>query len=372
MKTNINRNKIGKIGLILLSTVSLLSITACGTGETSTRQVVEKSGKKITVMDNTMESVYTKLKLEGIDKVEGVRGMDWLSEDTLVVDKENKEMPPITVEGEKRYPHHFYLRELSTGVETPLKEGEKSLGFALLSPDKKHVFYKETYEATGIGYIMNLETGVSVKTGDAEFMTTEGEWSDNEHVIFPNMEGNIVKVDLKGNSEIAVDTGVSYVHNVVQSGNKIYYIAHEDSQLIAYDTESKQSAVLQKDIMWAIPSPDGSQLALVKRTAPTEMTLFLCDNAGNEQSKLASGTQVFGTSWSPDGKLLAYTTTNENGNENRLFITTIDTGEQTPISNDMQASDKLRWSPSGKKLLTSTAVLKDNTYQFIAYIIKLS
>ncbi|MDQ0196531.1 hypothetical protein [Paenibacillus wynnii] len=371
MKTA-NKSKMSKMALILMSIVSLLSIAACGSGDAETRTVVEKSGQKITVMDNASESVYTQLKLEGIDKLDGVRGMDWLNDDTLVVDKENTQMTAVTVEGEKRYPHNFYLRNLSTGKEQPLKESEQSLGFALLSPDKKNVFYKETYEATGIGYIMNLETGVTVKTGDAEFMTTEGEWSDNEHVIFPNMEGDILKVDLNGKSELAVDTGVTYVHNVVQSGSKIYYVAHEDSQLIAYDTDSKQSKVIKKEVMWVIPSPDGSRLAIVKRTAPTEMTLFLCDDEGNEQSALASGTQVFGTSWSPDGSKLAYTTTAENGNENRLFITEVETGEQTPISNDMQASDKLRWSPSGKKLLTSTAVLKDNTYQFIAYVITLS
>ncbi|ULO07328.1 PD40 domain-containing protein [Paenibacillus sp. 19GGS1-52] len=365
-------SKLGTTVLILLSTLSLLSIAACGTGETEARKIIEQSGKKITVMDNTTESVYTKLKLTSIDKLEGVRGMDWVSEDMLVVDKENKEQTPVTVEGQQRYPHNFYLRDLASGKETPLKEGEKSLGFALLSPDKKHVFYKEVYEATGIGYIMDMETGVSVKTGDAEFMTTEGEWADNEHVIFPNMEGNIVRVDVSGNSEIAVKTGVGYVHNVVQAGSIIYYIAHEDSQLIAYDTETKQSVVLTKEVMWAIPSPDGAKLALVKRTAPTEMTLFLCDTAGNELSTLASGTQVFGTSWSPDGSKIAYTTTSENGNENGLFITEVETGEQTPISNDMQASDKLRWSPSGKKLLTSTSVLKDNAYQFMAYVITLS
>jgi len=367
-----NRRRIGKKALILMSTLCLLSIAACGTGDVEARKVIEKSGKKITVMKNTTESVYTKLKLEGIDKLEGIRGMDWLSEDTLVVDKENKMMTAVTVEGEKRYPHNFYLRNLTTSEESPLKESEKSLGFAILSPDKKNVFYKETFEATGIGYIMNLETGGTVKTGDAEFMTTEGEWSDNDHVIFPNMEGNIVKVDLKGNMETAVDTGVTYVHNVVQSGNIIYYVAHEDSQLIAYDTLTKKSKVIKKDVMWILPSPDGSKLAIVKRTAPTEMTLFLCDNAGNEQSALATGTQVFGTSWSPDGSKLAYTTISENGNENRLFITEVETGEQTPISNDMQASDKLRWSPSGKRLLASTAVLKDNAYQFITYVITLS
>ncbi|WP_379128312.1 hypothetical protein [Paenibacillus sp. sgz500958] len=376
--------KVGKAALILLSSVSLLSAAACSTGGAETQKVVESAGHKITVMDNTTESVYTKLQLEGIGKTEGFRGMDWYtgeqtaanngSGNVLVVDKENKDMPPVTVEGEERYPHNLYLHNFVTGEESLLKESENSLGFAQLSPDGKHMFYKEVYEATGIGYIMDLATGESVKAGDAEFMVTEGEWADNEHVIYPNMEGNIVKTDVSGNSEIAVDTGVGYVHNVVQSGSIIYYIAHEDSQLIAYNTETQTSSVLKKNVMWIIPSPDGGKLAIVKRTGSGEMALVLCDSSGNEQSAapLASAMQIFGTSWSPDGSMLAYTTMAENGNESSLFITEVETGEQTPVMNDIQVSDKLRWSPSGKQLLAATAVLKENKYVFITYVITLS
>jgi TolB protein len=367
-----NRGRAGTTPWLLLTFAVLLSMTACGTPGTEARQVVEKSGQKVTVMENTTASVYTKLKLASIDKFEGIRGMDWLDENKLAVDKENRKLTPEIIEGQERYPHNFYIRDLVSGQEQPLKEGKESLGYAIASPDNKYIFYKEVFEATGIGYIMNLDTREAVQLGKDGFMATEGEWADSGHVIYPDMKGDILKADVQGGTERVLATGAGFIHNVVQSGSIIYYIAHEDSELIAYDTDTKKSGVIKKNVMWAIPSPDGSQLAIVKREGPGDVKLLICDPAGNEQSVIDTGMQIFGTSWSPDGSKLAYNVSSDNGSVNRLFITEVETGEQTPISDDMQASDKLRWSPSGKKLLASTSVLKDNKYQFTTYVITLS
>ncbi|WP_019914128.1 PD40 domain-containing protein [Paenibacillus sp. HW567] len=364
----------GKVALILMGTAMLLGVTACSTGNTETRQVVEKGGQKITVLDNTSESVYTKLKLAGIDKVEGVRGLDFASEDTIVVDKENRSLPPQTIEGQERYPHNLYLRTLSSGNDTPLQEGDKNYGAAQFSPDKKQLFYRELYDATGIGYLMNLAAGTSVKVSDAEFRNEEGIWTDNEHVIFPDMEGNIISAGINGSQDTMLKTGIPYVHEVSRSGSRLLYVTGEDSQLTAYDTDTKQSKALRKNVIWAVPSPDGSRLAIVERKGPGEMVLLLCDSEGNEQSRVASGQQIYGTSWSPDGSKLAYVTTAASAADNQdgLFITEVETGEQTPVLNDIEVADQLRWSPSGKKLLASISVLKDNAYQFITYIVRLS
>ncbi len=104
------------------------------------------------------------------------------------------------------------------------------------------------------------------------------------------------------------------------------------------------------------------------------MVLVLCDSEGNEQTELASGQQVFGTSWSPDGSKLAYSLTAENpaDDQNGVFITELESGEQTQLLGDIEIADQLRWSPSGKKLLASASVLKDNKYEFTTYVIRLS
>ncbi|GGF66011.1 hypothetical protein GCM10010912_08830 [Paenibacillus albidus] len=369
------KKKLGTRKWVLLSVAALLLLSACSSDETVSKEVIEKSGTRITVMDNQAESVYTRLKLERIDKLEGVRGMDWASEDSIVVSQENKAIPAEIWDGQKHYPQNLYLYDLSSGQQTPLKEGKDNLGGALLSPDKTYVFYKAGYESSGIGYIMNLATGDTVKTGEGEIAMGEGTWSDNTHVLyseFPPVAGKVVRVDAYGKSEPAMQTEAKYVANVIQSGTKIYFTAEEDSRLIAYDTQTKTSEVLGTGVMWVIPSPDGSRLAVQKRVAPGKVTLFVTDGAGNELSTVYSGFQIFGTNWSPDGSKLAYSTSSENGNENRLFITEVETNEQTPISDEMQASDQLRWSPSGKKLLGTTTVWKGEAYQFITYVITLS
>ncbi|MEK4003186.1 hypothetical protein [Paenibacillus sp. FSL H3-0333] len=364
----------GKIWSILLCGAVLLSVTACSTESTDTREVIEKAGRKITVLDNISEPVYTKLKLAGIQKVEGVRGTDFAGEDVMVVTKENRSLPPQVIEGQERYPLNLYLHTLSTGEEAPLQTGELNYGAPQLSPDKTHVFYKELYDPTGFGYIMDLSGGAPVKVSDAEFRVEEGKWADDAHVIFPDMEGNILSADVTGKQETIVKTGIPYVHEVVQTGSRILYVTGEDSQLSAYDIATKQTKVLRKNVIWAVPSPDGSQMAIVERIGRGEMTLKLCDSEGNEQSKLASGQQIFGTSWSPDGKLLAYAVTAAGPTDDQqdLFITEVETGEQTPVLNDFHLADPLHWSPSGKKLLATATVLKDNIYQFLTYVVSLS
>ncbi|WNS41927.1 hypothetical protein [Paenibacillus sp. MMS20-IR301] len=369
-----HKRRHGNMRRILICGTVLLSIAGCSTENTETRQVVEKAGQTITVLDNRSESVYTQLKLAGIDKIEGVRGTEFVSEDMIVVNKENRSLAPQVIEGQERYPRNLYLHTLSTGGETPLQEGEQNYGAPLMSPDKTHLFYKELYDATGLGYIMELSTGNSVKASGAEFRSEEGRWSDNGHVIYPDMEGNIISADLNGKQETVLATGIPYVHEVVQTGSRILYVTGEDSQLSAYDTGTKQTKALKKNVMWAVPSPDGSRLAIVERTGPGVMVLKLCDSEGNEQSVLATGQQIFGTGWSPDGSKLAYATSAAGAADDQedLFITEVETGEQTPVLNDIHLSDQLRWSPSGKKLLASATVLKDNAYQFITYVISLS
>ncbi|AIQ50323.1 TolB family protein [Paenibacillus sp. FSL R7-0331] len=366
--------RLGKAGLAMLGAAVMLSMTACSPDETEARQVVEKAGSKITVMDNTSESVYTRLQLEGIDKVGGMRSMDWVDEDVIVVDKENRSLAPQMIEGTEQYPHNLYLHNLSTGGDTPLQEGNQNYGAAQVSPDKQYVFYKETNEMVGLGYIRNLESGSAVKVDEAPFRVEEGKWADDGRVVFPGMDGVIYRTDVQGAKETVVESGESYVHEVVESGGILYYVTGDNMELTAYDTDSKESKVLKQNVVWVAPSPDGSRLAVVKRTRPGEMVLVLCDSEGNEMNELASGQQVFGTSWSPDGSKLAYSLTAENpaDDQNGVFITELESGEQTQLLSDIAIADQLRWSPSGKKLLASAAVLKDNKVESTTYVIRLS
>ncbi|ASA25238.1 hypothetical protein [Paenibacillus donghaensis] len=357
---------------IALGLVVLL-ISGCGTKDTEARQVVQKDGTAITVLDNTAESVYTSLKLERIDRIDELRGMDWIDEDTLVVSRENRQLNPETIEGEARYPRNLYRYELASASQSALVEGDHTYGSAQFSPDKRHMFYMELYESTGMGYIMDMASGQSVKLDDKEFMMDEGVWADDAHVIYSDMEGAVKRADLKGASEAILQVEGARAQGAVQSGNVIYYIVGGEAgqQLFAWDGDTKTTAMLSENVTSVLPSPDGSRLALHKRIGPGKVELLLSDAEGKTLSTVASGMQVFGTNWSPDGSKLAYAVS-ENGDQYRFFIMELETGEQTEVLGNNDVSDQLQWSPSGKKLMIPTGELKDNVYKSTTYIINLS
>lgn len=356
--------------------VCMMVIAGCGSGDsngdsTGNRQVIQKQDKTITVIDTEPTPAASEIEVVKIDELKGVRGMDWLGEDQLILDKINENMKPVTIEGEQRYPHNLYVRDLNAAEakDEALLEESHDQGFALLSPDKKYLFFKKHQENTARGFIMNLETSETAAVGDHVMLTSDGEWRDNESVIFPAITGNIYSSDVNGKTEMLLKTKKSMNYNVKQVGTKIYYIS-TNNELNVYDTAAKENKVLEKDIIWFIPSPNGQQYAVVKRTSETEMELSLLDADMKPKQSLAKSTQVYGTSWSPDGSRLAYNVISENGGVKGIFVADAVSGKTTQISVDVQyASDALRWSPSGKKLLTSTSVLEENGYSFVTYLI---
>ncbi|MBW7474367.1 hypothetical protein K0T92_06390 [Paenibacillus oenotherae] len=360
--------------------VCLLVVAGCGSSElneetvnSTSRQVIEKPDKTITIIDSEPVAA-SEVEVVKIDKLEGVRGMDWLGEDKLIIDKLNKNMEPVTIEGEQRYPHNLYIRDSNAGQasDEALQEESHDQGFGMLSPDKKYLFYKKHEENTARGFIMDLATRKSAPMGDLLMGASDGEWRDNESVIFPSFSGNIYSSDVNGNVQLLAKTKKSINYNVKQVGTKVYYIS-TNNQLTVYDTATKETTTLDKGVTWFIPSPDGQQYALVKRVTETEMELKLLDAELKPKQTIAKSTQVYGTSWSPDGSKLAYNAISEDGGVKGIFVADAVSGKTTQISVDVQyASDELRWSPSGKKLMTSTSVMQENSsYSFVTYLISL-
>ncbi|BBH21722.1 hypothetical protein Back11_30670 [Paenibacillus baekrokdamisoli] len=362
---------VGIVGFLLMTGCSG-PVTNNG-GEGSGREVIEKPQKTITIVDTEPAAAHTEIEVVKIDELNGIRGLDWLGEDKLIIDKENKKMEPTTIEGRERYPHNLYIRDLSKGEskDEALKEGTDNQGAAVLSPDKKYMFYKVTEETTGTGYIMDLGTRKTVKTGSEQMSTQEGSWNGNEQLVFPVMTGRILSSNLNGEMNVITITKNPLLYNVVQRGANLYYIGINNN-LFLFSTVTKETTLLDRNVIWLIPSPDGKQLALVKRTSDTEMELTITDSSLHKKVALAKSTQVFGTSWSPDGTKLAYSESSETGGVKGVFVADVVSGKSTQIAVDVQSiADPLVWSPSGHKIITTTAVLQDNKYVFITYIITL-
>lgn len=357
-----------------LGAVALLTTAACGsTAEPGGSEAGGKTATDITVKDNTNTSVYQSLKLEKIDKLPNMRGITWLSEGSIVTDKENASMKPVSVEGEERYPHNLYKYDLAKGTDTALKESEVNLGAPQVSPDGQHLFYWETEETTGWPFILNLQSGEARAAGKEDGFIQEGAWLDNEHVVFSNMKGDLISAALDGTTKVLVETGTFNVRSIKVANSVVYYITGEDGQLNAYDAKTDEVRQVLKSAEWVIPSNDGSRLAIVKKTADTKRALVLTDLEGNEKATLARGTQIFGTSWSGDDSKIAYTINSDNDNEKGLFVSNTESAEQFQISADMDnVSDPVAWSPEGDKMLLSQSVMENEKYHFVTSIITIS
>lgn len=335
-------------------------------GEQPERETIQKPDKTITVIDEP--PVTSEINLSNIATVADARGMNFLDENRIIIARKNMEAEPQKVEGELVYPNNLYVYDLSSKTAELLVEDPQNLGFSVLSPDGKHLFYKMTEEATGFGRILDMETKESVNLDVSEPIDLNGgQWLDNSHVLVSTLFGKVVSADISGQTEVLADAG-GILLGAAAGDDGIYYIKGGDKRELYYvaDEEGAQPEKIAEDVEWIIPSPDRKQLAMVQVTSEAVRTLSVIDRKGQSLLKIEQGTQIFGTSWSPDGTKLAYSLTSEEGGENGVFVASALTGEKTAVLVG-QAADTVAWDASGSKLLAS--VYEDD--QFVTSVITL-
>ncbi|QAY67238.1 WD40 repeat domain-containing protein [Paenibacillus protaetiae] len=334
-------------------------LTGCTAGSPDTshtdRETIKKPDKTITVINNPVAEP-SKVAVGNIATVDNARGMNFLDDNQIIYSKPNTEISPQTVEGEQVYPNNLYLYNLTDKNGQLLVEDGQNLGFTALSPDGKHLFYKMTEEATGFGRLYDMETKQSVKLDTEDPIDlNDGQWLDNSHVLVSTLFGKILVADLTGKTTTIVEPGGILLGTAAGDGG-IYYIKGGTKRELYFlaDTAGAQPVKIAEGVEWVIPSPDRKQLAIVKESGDSGVrTLTVVDPQGRSLLQIAQGAQIFGTSWSPDGTKLAFNLTSEGSGDNGIIVADALTGENTQVLVE-QAADTLAWSPSGKKLLTST------------------
>ena len=359
-----------KIILITASIIFIITFSAFSPNEDTNRQIIDAGGKKITLIKHDNVSTYNELALKKINPIKEVRAFDWIDDDTILISKENKNYPKISTENGMIYPQNLYLYDLKTNEDKLILGSKINMGNAVLSPDKKHVFYKEGIENL-TGFILDLKTKQKIQvTQKDSIYPTEGQWINNDNVIFSTLpEGKIYTASIKGKLSLLTNNN-GIVSNTIKLKNDLYYSVGE--KLYKQKLNSSDKELLREDVTWLIPSPNKSQLALVKHNSKTTRTLILTDLLGNELKPFAEGTQIMGTSWSNDGSKLAYTVASENNCDAGLFVVDAKSSKVVQLAVDIQyISDSVKWSPSGKRLLASHFMLHNNKPSFTTYIIDL-
>ncbi|AIQ56409.1 hypothetical protein [Paenibacillus borealis] len=279
---------------------------------------------------------------------------DWMDEDTVVVSKENDKLGKMSLEElADSYPKSLYFYHLDTKEFELIKEQENVfLGDAVLSSDNRFLLYSEFSLGDPVYYVMDLGSKKTFSiTGDDIAGAMSARWADDDTVIGPAYSGGAFTASTSG--KIGAVEGLSGEGLVVvrQIKDKIYYTSNSGESLQTFDLNTKEKAALKIDHVGSvIPSPDGDRL-LVLQYKDSAQALLLTDTDGGNQKIIVEGTELGGVSWSPDQRMIAYSTSADgNGTASAaLYVYDLESGKSIKVA-DATGNLTSSWSPSGKQL----------------------
>ncbi len=371
-----NKNK--KLIVVLLA-AALTLLSACGNANVL-RKEIQQGDSKIIVLDAKNKSVIgstdsvSDFDIEKIDKYEGIKGEGWLSDDSLLITKENQGLEPIRIFDQMSTVRNLYSYVLGSKEEKMISKEMDYVWLAVASPDGKHVFYEKYADGMYTGQISDLDGNVtaSMPENNPAFSANQAAWVDNENVIITAFNGDVSLLNI--NSEITKIEGIGQMQTNIAAkvDNEVYYIS-TDRNLIAYDINSKQGKVIKGNVFDFVLSPEKDMLALEVKKGNGGTALVLTDLEGNEKSSLTEAKSIFAVSWSPDSSKLAYLMISDDESKSGLYIMDLKSKADIFAASDfLNVDNGMKWSPSGKKILASISEVKDMKLIDKTYIISLT
>ena len=311
------------------------------------------------------------VKLKNIYTIQGIYPLDWFDEDTILVKKENRNKPKTDVTpGVKAYPNNLYKYNIKTGEETLLVSSTEDIGYAVLSPDKRYVFYQENTDITATGYIYEVENKKSTRiSNEEEIPAGIGRWIDNNTVIFySTVNGSVYSVEVSGYRKQIVRPNGLFMRDPIKVNDKVYFVTNEYS-LYEYDIKTKKLTKLLEDAAEFIPDNKGKHFAFIPLG---RKGIDIRDEKANKITAIYDKGGIGGFSWSKDSKKLAYIALLPNNNKETLFIADGDSGKSEQLLADIpQTFPTIHWSPSQKKLLMTAYKIINNKNEAYAVVIEL-
>jgi TolB protein len=360
-------------------TITIFGCSAKGNG----RVMITQEGRKITLLNTAKDQTAEKAEptdefiIEKIDKLEGMRGEDWLEGDDLVITKENTALKPVHVADSMENIRNLYTYNTGTGKETLLYKENDYLYMPIVSPDKKHILVQTYKDGELNGLILDENGNVVITVSEKNTQKglhlsySNAKWVNNDLVIVPTSGEGVCLIPVNSDIEILDGIDLMQTDTAVMAGEKIYYIS-TDRNLMSYDVNTGAKTVFKENIYDFALSPKKDKFALEKKISDSKTALIITDLMGNELSELTEGKSVFAMSWSPDQTKIAYLKLDDTESENGLYIMKLEDRESLYVSPDFIGIDNgLKWNNAGNKVLASIPEVKDMKLIDNSYIISL-
>jgi len=364
--------------------ITAIAFTGCQITDDLTKG---KAEEEIVVIDQE-ELERNDNILKKIEEFEDVLFMGWLSDTEVLMTKAEENDIYNRRDDSSIENVNIYTFDFVTGKETILATSDYDISHILVSPDKKHLFYKRADQVMNTGFIRNLESDESVQLTESirkyygddgyfndvgQLSTWEGAWLDDENLIFAEEDGKIYIASVEGEKTQVMDIE-NRVYDVRFIDGKYIYLTSEGVLEAKAREEEKSEVLFDYAINHAI-SPDGTKIALVREVygADLNVEVLVTDIEGKPLMTLSSGSQIRQVSWSPDSSKLAYGV-NTGGKVNSMYIADIDNGQLYDVLGDFTFIEyPLCWSPDSKRLSVVIRKFGDNMGpQYKSYIISLT
>lgn len=366
--------KFKSIGCITL--VLVLAVAAgCGFNEAEGKEI-DVGGKKITVLETKPPTQSENpgtvdAAIEKIDKYAGIRGEDWLSEESILVTKENSKLKPISVLDQMSVIRNLYAYQLKSGDMKSILGETDYMWMPIVSPDGKHIFSENLKPGKYSGLILDLEGNIKASVADDpakgfHISYSNARWVNNEEVIVPSSGEGVCLINVNSTITKIENIGRMQTDYAEKVGNKIYYISVERN-LMAYDISTKKREIVKQSVFNFVLSPNKDMFAIEKKVSESKNSLVLIDLNGNEKAALTEAKMIYGMSWSPDQTKLVYLINSDKESKSGLYIMDLASKKSLYVPNFANIDNSVKWSPASKKILASIGEVKDmklidNTY----------
>nr|WP_314459919.1 hypothetical protein [uncultured Clostridium sp.] len=141
------------------------------------------------------------------------------------------------------------------------------------------------------------------------------------------------------------------IYLVEKLGNNIYYNTQSDFTLMNLNLVTKEKTSLNLEQVYEIlPSPDNKQMIILQNKGSMS-SMIIYSPEHDEKITIAESAELYGVSWSPDQRMIAYGMKEDKNNSTvrSLYVYDILTGKSIKIAVNTETIGT-NWSPSGKKL----------------------